>query len=130
MIINRSTVYAILAVGYIAQHRKQGLIPAEAISEKYKIPWMYLLKIMKDLARANILNSKRGPHGGYALARTPGKINLLQVIEAVEGPISEKVNLGSQARRDKFVTKADQSCQKAIGQAKALFKKTTLAELL
>jgi len=130
MIVNRSTVYAILAVGYIAQHQKQGLIPAEAISEQYKIPWLYLLKIMKELAKANILKSKRGPHGGYSLARTPGKINLLQVIEAVEGPISEKLNLGSQARRDKFVAKADQSCQKAIARAKALFRKTTLAELL
>ena len=130
MIVNKSTIYAILAVGYIAQRQKQGLIPAEAISKQYNIPWLYLLKIMKSLAKANILKSKRGPHGGYSLARTPKKINLLQVIEAVEGPISEKVNLGSQSRRDKFVTKADQSCKEAIAQAKALFRKTTLAELL
>ena len=130
MTINRSTAYAILAVGYIAQHRKQDLIPAETISEQYNIPLLYLLKIMKDLAKANVLRSKRGPHGGYCLARTPKKINLLQVIEAVEGPVSEKVNLGSRTHRDKFVTKADQSCRKAIAQAKALFRKTTLAELL
>jgi Rrf2 family protein len=130
MTVNRSTVYAILAVGYIAQHQKEGLIPAEAISEQYNIPWLYLLKIMKDLAKADILKSKRGPHGGYSLARTPKRINLLQVIEAAEGPISEKLNLGNQTRRDKFVTKADQSCKKAIAQAKALFKKTTLADLL
>ncbi|MHC4069264.1 MAG: RrF2 family transcriptional regulator [Planctomycetota bacterium] len=130
MTINRSTAYAILAVGYIAQHRKQDLIPAETISEQYNIPLLYLLKIMKDLAKANVLRSKRGPHGGYCLARTPKKINLLQVIEAVEGPVSETVNLGSRTRRDKFVTKADQSCRKAIAQAKALFRKTTLAELL
>lgn len=130
MTVNRSTVYALLAVGYIAQHRKEGLIPAEAISQRYNIPWLYLLKIMKELAKANILKSKRGPHGGYTLARSPGKINLLQIIEAAEGPVSEKLNLGSHARRDKFVTRADQSCREAIAQAKALFRKTTLAELL
>jgi Rrf2 family protein len=43
------------------------------------------------LSRANIVKSVRGKHGGYVLAREPGSINLLQVIEAVEGPTALNV---------------------------------------
>jgi DNA-binding IscR family transcriptional regulator len=47
MRISRSTGYAILAVGYIAQHQKQGIVLSQSVSKKYNIPLEYLLKILR-----------------------------------------------------------------------------------
>ena len=131
MKVSRSTGYGLLAVGYVAQHREDvELILSQDIAKKYNIPLEYLLKILQQLVRANVLQSKRGPRGGFSLAKAPNKITMLQVIEAVEGPISGKLNIAKQARGDKFAPKAEQSYQKAIDQAKAVFTKIKIADLL
>ncbi len=57
------------------------------ISKAQDVPANYLAKIMQQLARQNLVRSRRGPRGGYALARPARSITLRQVIEAVEGPI-------------------------------------------
>ena len=68
MKISRSTGYALIAVGYIAQHYKEGAVLAQRVSEEYDIPLEYLLKILQQLVRASVLRSKRGPRGGFFLA--------------------------------------------------------------
>jgi len=130
MKISRSTGYAILAVGYIARHQKQGIILSQSVSKAYNIPLEYLLKIMQQLVRANILRSKRGPRGGFSMARPAKKINLLQIIEAVEGPMISQLDLAEQAPGDKFSIKAEQTYEKAIAQARSVFEKAKLTDLL
>ena len=51
------------------------------------IPDRFLLKVLKPLVSARILLSLKGPHGGYRLARKAEEISLLDVLEAVDGPI-------------------------------------------
>jgi Rrf2 family protein len=77
MKVNTSTAYGLLAVGYIAKNKDKGLIMSQTIAKQYNIHSEYLLKIMQQLAKANVLRSKRGPHGGYSLARLPKKITML-----------------------------------------------------
>jgi Rrf2 family protein len=131
MRISRSTGYAILAVGYIAQNQKQqGIVLSQSVSKKYNIPLEYLLKILQQLVRANVLRSKRGPRGGFNLAQPPKKITMLQIIEAVEGPMISQLNLMEQARGEKFAARAEKNYQKAIAQAKSVFQKVKLTDLL
>jgi Rrf2 family protein len=130
MKISRSTGYAILAVGYVAQHHQEGIILSQSISKQYDIPLEYLLKILQQLVRANVLRSKRGPRGGFSLARPLKKINLLQVIESVEGPMVSTLNLGEQSKNEKFAVKAEKVYEKALEQAKAVFSKTKISDLL
>jgi Rrf2 family protein len=130
MRISRSTGYAILAVGYIAQNEKQGIVLSQSVSKKYNIPLEYLLKIMQQLVRANVLRSKRGPRGGFNLAQPAKKITMLQIIEAVEGPMISQLNLMEQARGEKFAARAEKNYQKAIAQAKSVFQKVKLTDLL
>ena len=61
MNISRSAGYGMMAVGYIAQNDGDALVLASTVSKKYDIPNEYLLKILQQLVRANILRSKRGP---------------------------------------------------------------------
>ena len=130
MRINRSTGYALLAVGYIAQHQKQKVILSQNIAKEYNIPLEYLLKILQQLVKANVLRSKRGPRGGFSLAKPTKKITMLQVIEAVEGPMTRKLNLAEQAHGEKFGVRVEQTYEKAIAQAKSVLEKAKLSFLM
>ena len=131
MRISRSTGYALLAVGYIAKNQKeQGIVLSQRIAKAYKIPLEYLLKILQQLVRANVLRSKRGPRGGFTLAKPPKKITMLQIVEAVDGPMVSQLNLKEQAPKEKFSTRSEQAYEKAIAQAKSVFDKAKLADLL
>lgn len=130
MKISRSTGYALLAVGYLAQHQKQRIILSQDISKKYSIPLEYLLKILQQLVKANILRSKRGPRGGFSLARPIKKITLLQVIEAVDGPMVSQLDLAEHARGERFAAKVEQTYSKALAQARGVFDKAKISDLL
>ena len=130
MRVSRSTGYALLAVGYLAQHQSEGIILSQSIAKKYNIPLEYLLKILQQLVRANILRSKRGPRGGFNLARSPKKITLLEVIEAVEGPMIGQLNLTEVAPKESFSIKAEAIYEKAVGQVRNVFAKVKLSDLI
>ena len=130
MKISRSTGYALLAVNYLAKNQKDKIILYQTISKKYDIPLEYLLKIMQQLVKVNILRSKRGPRGGFSLVRTPNKITLLEIIEAVEGPMINQLDMTDLAKGEKFAVKTDRAYNKAISAAKAVFQKTKFSELI
>jgi len=130
MKISRSTGYALLAVGYIAKHQEQKIILSQTISKEYDIPLEYLLKILQQLVRANVLRSKRGPRGGFSLARSTKKITMLQIVEAVDGPMVSQLDLAEQTHGEKFSVRAEKIYEKAIAQAKSVFEKAKLSTLI
>jgi Rrf2 family protein len=130
MRVSRSTGYAVLAACYIAKNQGKGVILSQSVSKAYDIPLEYLLKILQQLVRANVLRSKRGPRGGFCLAKPATKINLLEVIEAIEGPMSGDLNLQEQAKGEKFSKKADEVYEKAVNSSKAIFAKTKISTLI
>lgn len=130
MRVSRSTGYALLAVGYIAKNQGDGVVLSQDISSQYDIPLEYLLKILQQLVRANVLRSKRGPRGGFSMAKPANKITMLEVIEAVDGPLTGELNLTDQAGNDSYAVKAEQTYNKAIAQARSVFQKMKLSALL
>ena len=130
MRVSRSAGYALLTVGYVAKSQGEGLVRSEDISKQYDIPLEYLLKILQQLVRAGILRSRRGPQGGFWLAKATSKITMLEIIEAVDGPLTGELNLAKRARRDKYGTKVQQTYGKAISGARSILQKTTLSSLL
>ena len=130
MRVSRSTGYALLAVGFIAKNQTKKTVLSQDISKKYDIPLEYLLKILQLLVRANVLRSKRGPRGGFSLSRPTNKINMLEIIEAVEGPMISQLDLAEQTGNEKFSLKAEQIYEKAIAQARTTFEKAKLSSLI
>ena len=86
MQITRETDYAIRCVCYLADKRDE-VIMVDDISKEMHIPKSFLAKILQKLSKASLAKSYRGVKGGFALARHPSKISLLDVIEAIQGPI-------------------------------------------
>lgn len=60
-------------------------LPARLLAEFFDLPEPYLAKQMQKLSVAGIVETRRGPHGGYALARKATEITLLQIVEAIDG---------------------------------------------
>ncbi len=62
-----------------------GALPAAKLAEFHDVPAAYLAKHLQALARAEVLQTMKGPRGGYRLARPPAQITLLDVVEAIDG---------------------------------------------
>ena len=87
MRLNQATDYAFRAVLYLSRLAPEEKAEAQSIAASEEIPMRFLLKIISLLTQAGIIKSFRGTGGGYALARLPVAITMLDVVEAVEGPI-------------------------------------------
>lgn len=77
---------AIHSVTFLAVMPEGGLLSASALAELHGVSASYLLKHLQALSRAGIVRTEPGPRGGYALARAPEEITLLDIVLAVEGP--------------------------------------------
>ena len=130
MRISRSSGYALLAASYIARNQKKGIILSQDIAKKYNIPLEYLLKILQQLVKANLLRSKRGPRGGFSMNLAPTKITMLQIIEAVDGPMVNQLHLVEHAKREKSAKTIEKTYDKAIDASKAVFNKVKLSEIM
>jgi Rrf2 family protein len=80
--------YAVRALFDIAFYNDGGPTQVKDIAERQSIPPRFLEQIFQDLKRAGIVGSKRGPQGGYSLARRAGEVRLGDVVRALEGPIT------------------------------------------
>jgi Rrf2 family protein len=62
-----------------------GALPAAKLAEYHGVPAAYMAKHLQALARAGILETVKGPRGGYRLAKAPNDISVLDIVEAIEG---------------------------------------------
>lgn len=87
MQITRQADYAVRAVLHLAKMDNGTRAATSRIAEEQKIPPSFLAKIVSQLSVAGVVQTSRGARGGVSLARDPSEINLLEVIEAIDGPI-------------------------------------------
>ena len=80
--------YGVRALFEIAKHYGKGPLSIKAIAERQHISLSYLEQILHRLGKAGIIESVRGPHGGYSLARRPSGLTIGDVVRALEGPIA------------------------------------------
>jgi Rrf2 family protein len=87
MQITRQADYATRAILYLARAGKDQRVATSQVAKEQHIPPSFLAKIISQLSVAGLLHTSRGAHGGISLARDPEQISLLEVIEAIDGPI-------------------------------------------
>jgi Rrf2 family protein len=86
--------YAIQAMLQLAQLNEEGPVPCRRLTADGKLPERFLLQILRSLVTHGILSSTRGVDGGYALVRPANQISLLEIIEAIEGPVDSALESG------------------------------------
>jgi FeS assembly SUF system regulator len=85
--IGKLTDYATVILATLAADRAR-VLTAGALSERTHIAAPTVAKLLKQMHRAGLVNSTRGTHGGYQLAREPENISAASILDALEGPIA------------------------------------------
>lgn len=85
--LNRITDYAVVVLAQMAREPGR-TVTAPQLAGESAVPLPTVAKLLKELARDGVLESHRGVNGGYALARAPGEISVLEIIRALEGPVA------------------------------------------
>lgn len=85
--LSKMTDYAVVVLADMAKRQGQ-LVSATTLAEGTKLPEPTVSKILKALAKHDVVASTRGMNGGYALGRMPSEINMADIITALDGPIT------------------------------------------
>ena len=128
MKFNRSTGYGLLAVDYIAKNPDKTIM-SHTIAEEYSISLDFLQKILQQLVSANILRNKRCPND-FSLAKPAGKISMLEIIEAIEGPIFSELYSNEFALNDEMSDEAQKKYEKRLVEIKNMLEKTKVFDML
>lgn len=87
MKLSRTVAYAVRATLQLAERGSETPVPCNRLAAEGQMPERFLLQILRSLVTHGILRSTRGVEGGYTLARQLEEISLLDIIEAIEGPL-------------------------------------------
>jgi len=130
MRLGRAAAYAVFATVHLAENGNGTPIQGRDIAEACGIPSGHLLKILQQLVRVQVLSSERGPAGGFMLRKAAAEITLLEIVEAIEGPINGDLALRTVAD-DKEGTRVqlEEACQNVAEYAKSLLAKMHVSEL-
>jgi Rrf2 family protein len=84
--LSNTCKYGIRAVVYIAgKSKKGGKIGIKKIARDLNLPMPFLAKILQSLAKQKILDSSKGPNGGFSISANPKEIHLIEVVKAIDG---------------------------------------------
>lgn len=126
---SQTVEYALRTVVHLADHAPEPRT-TEQIAEATLVPKAYLSKVIQGLCRADVLNSKRGIGGGVSLVKSPERLTILDVVNAVE-PIERirECPLGLKAH-GVHLCPLHKRMDNALKMVEDAFKQTTLAEVL
>ncbi len=85
--VSAKGVYGLTAMVELAHRWQQGSTQIKAIAKPHSIPQHYLEQILVTLKKAGLVESFRGAHGGYALAKNPSQITVLEILQNLEGKL-------------------------------------------
>lgn len=84
--ISKLTDYGVVLSTHLAGLKEPKSVPQ--LADETGLPEPTIAKVLKTLSKADVVVSRRGANGGYALARAPHAISIVEVISALEGPIA------------------------------------------
>ncbi len=127
--LSQTAEYALRAMVCLADHRGEAMTN-QALAEVTRVPVGYLHKVMQQLARAGLVQSQRGLHGGFTLTVNPSDVSVLDVLNAVD-PIQRihHCPLGL-ASHGKNLCPLHRRLDDAAATIEKAFKDTSLADVL
>jgi Rrf2 family protein len=129
--LSQTAEYALRTVLYLAAEQQDSLFRVSEIAEDLDIPRNYLSKTLHQLARAGVLTSSRGKHGGFRLTKSPSKLTLAEVVAPFDGPTGARICLlGRTACSDSNPCPAHGRWKAVSTEVSTFFRETTVGDLL
>ena len=128
--LSKLTDYASVLLAQMARYPLV-LWSAGQLAEESLVPKPTCIKLLKLLAKSGVVNSTQGARGGYSLAKTPERITVKTIIEAIEGPVAM-----TECSKDEVLCRLTDHCsvmsrwQDLGNQVKSMLARTTLADLI
>jgi Rrf2 family protein len=130
MKLTRSSAYALTALACLARQKATGSVASHTLAaQASQIPERFLLKLLLPLVSAGILRSVRGPGGGYRLAKPAAQVSVLDVIQAVDGPIRGEVPDVGKGSAATFDRRLRDVCEDAARLQRERLARTSIADL-
>lgn len=127
--LSQTVEYALRAATYLATVPKQSRT-VDQIADVTRVPVAYLSKVLQQLVREKIVVSRRGAGGGFALAQSPGKIRILEIVQAVDPIQRIKTCPLRLAGHGKRLCPLHKRLDNALAEMEKAFATTTLADVL
>ena len=128
--LNSSAEYALEAAHLLAHEPPDGLRTAGELAEALDLPANFLSKLLNRLRQEGILESRRGPTGGFRLARSPEEVTLAEVVEPFDDVARRRLCLlGRPECRDDSPCAAHEEWRELAQSIERFFRETTLADL-
>ena len=129
MKLTRASSYALYAVVHMANQKSNQPTPSHLVARARKIPERFLLKVLKPLVSARVLHSVKGPNGGYRLARPASQITLLDIVEAVDGPLQGHAPLSENQGSHPLNRKLEAICKQGTDLERRQLERVRLSDL-
>jgi Rrf2 family cysteine metabolism transcriptional repressor len=88
MLFSTKAEYGVRLLVELGRRGEEGPVALASVAEAETLPLSYLEHLVAKLRAAGLVSSTRGAHGGYRLGRPAGEITMLEVVEALEGPVA------------------------------------------
>ena len=130
MKLSKTSAHAALAVAYLAGLPSDTPIQARQIAEHLGIPTDSALKILQAMVRQRIIQSQLGRAGGYMLTRPAQQVTLLEIVEAIDGPISAALPIrADQGAKSIGLEKLSRICENVAERLRAELTRFSVADL-
>ncbi len=128
-LFSQTAEYALRAIAFLSMNLDRPISVIE-IAENTQIPSAYLAKVLQSVSKAGLVRSKRGLNGGFMLSKSPEKMTVLDVINAVDPIIyGDKCPLGLEMHQGSLCA-IHAKLRSAYLAIEDIFAKTTIRELL
>ena len=87
MKVSLKTTYGIMAAVDLAMHLGTAPVQAKSIARRQAIPARFLEQVLHSMKKAGLVSSLRGAQGGYVLSKKPSEVSVVEIIEALDGPL-------------------------------------------
>ena len=129
--LSQTAEYALRTVLYLAARQEDGLFRVSEIAAELDVPQNYLSKTLHQLARAGVLHSSRGKHGGFRLAKPARELTLAEVVAPFNGPSGTRICLlGRAACSDSDPCPAHARWKSVSNEVSTFFRETKVSDLL
>jgi Rrf2 family protein len=130
MKLTLSVSYGIGVLLQIQEHGDGGPLTAAKIARGCRFPRRFLYRVLHKLVQAGLLSGTSGPGGGYALARRPERITLLDIVDGVDSGLEPTVLPAPCARQSPAIGHVNQLCRRSAARFAAELSRVSLADLV